>query len=140
MFKATKLIAEALDKADLKYRTDENEKMSLVRVSMNNKTSSEEIYYFVSENDNNDVVIRSNPIVSVPPEKMDDMLDIINDCNTRFRYARFFIDKDGDVTIQVDVPTESTDADVGPVAVELLVRLTKIYDDVYPQLMKCVWG
>lgn len=140
MYKAIKLITEELDRAQLKYRAEETEKLSVIRVGMNNKVGGDEVYYFVADNDRNDVVLRSGTIASIPEEKMDEALEIVNNLNNRFRYARFVIDKDRDVVVQADVPTESTDAEVGPIAVELMVRLSKMYDEVYPQLMKCVWG
>ena len=140
MFKATKLIAEAFDAKGLKYNTKENGELSLINVSMNNKSGSDEQYYFVSDDEKNDILIRSGTIARIPAEKTDAALELVNSFNTRFRFARFYLDKDNDVIAQVDVPVETQDADVGKIAIEMLVRLSKMYDDVYPQLMKCIWN
>ena len=140
MFKATKLIAEAFDAKGLKYNTKENGELSLINVSMNNKSGSDEQYYFVSDDEKNDILIRSGTIARIPAEKTDAALELVNSFNTRFRFVRFYLDKDNDVIAQVDVPVETQDADVGKIAIEMLVRLSKMYDDVYPQLMKCIWN
>lgn len=36
--------------------------------------------------------------------------------------------------------SQSIQTDVGPIAVELLVRTMQIIDDIYPELMRCLWG
>jgi len=140
MFKATKLIAEELTQRNLKFDTIDKEDFSAIRIGVTNKTVSNEEYFFCSSDDDNDVDFCSGAIISVPEEKTDAMLKLINEFNAAYRYFCWSLDDDNDLIMKAIFPVETKDADVGPVAVEYLVRASKIHNQIYPKVMKLIWG
>lgn len=140
MFKATKLIAEELTKREIKFNTVDNENFSKIRVGFNNKTNSSEEYNFYSLDDDNDVELRSGVILSVPEEKTDAMLKLINEFNVRYRFFRWYLDEDNDLMMKAIFPSETKDADIGPVAFEFLIRASNLHDTIYSEAMKLIWG
>ena len=138
MFQATQVICDEFDKAGVKYTVRELENRSLVSVSFSVKGGPHLDVLFISRDDDNDVAVRVFNIVNVPEDKRDSVLRIINQASIDYRYACFFLQKDGNVGAQYDLPVKG--AAVGPVCVEILVRLMKIVENVYPNLMKCLWA
>ena len=139
MFKATKLIAEELTRRDLKFQTIEKETYSRIRIGFNNETESNEEYFLYSGDDDNDVLLRSGVIVSVPAEKTDSMLELLNEFNDTYRFFSFYLDEDNDVIMKLTFPVRTADSDVGKVAFEMISRANNIHEDIYPKLMKCLW-
>lgn len=140
MFKATKLITEALDEHKLTYSLVDEEQISIVKIGFNNETGSAEEYFFISTNDYNDVDVRSCTIARVPEALADTILPMLNSFNCKFRFARFCLDNDNNITIHADLPIETRDADLGKSAIDLLVCLREIYKETYPAIMTYIWS
>ena len=136
MFQATKAIQEAFAEANLKCRVEEAGGMSMVKAGVSGKQTTYSIH-FISSDDDNDVASRVMTFVKTPEEKRPQVLEAINECNRKFRFLKFVIDKDNDVNVEADIPLRVTN--VGPVAVELTIRIMKILDEAYPIFMKCIW-
>ncbi len=95
------------------------------------------IQLFFSE-DCEDVAIRAFSICKVPSNKKADMLNILNALMDEYRWLRFYLDEDNEVTAAVDAVI--TVASAGPVGKELMLRTLNIVDDVYPRIMKALWS
>ncbi len=138
MFKATREISRAFDAKGIKYRVIDKEKVSYVEASVRGKVAPSVDIDFFSSDDDNDVSVRVVAILRAPDNRLGQILVAINECNNRFRFVKFVLDKDRDVNLEFDMPLRTTNP--GDVAVEMLIRIMKIIDDAYPVLMKAVFG
>lgn len=140
IYKATKLIKEEMERQGLKYSIEEFEDGSTlwVRFTINNGPSLQ--VKFISLDDKNDVAIRLFRIVeNVEESKVDEMLKAVNECNCEYRYLKFILDDECDVNIEYDLALRAENTSVGAEACEILVRIVKIVDEVYPKFMKIIW-
>lgn len=71
-------------------------------------------------------------------DKVAKALVICNAMNKRWKWAKFYIDDDYDVTVDSDALV-SADS-VGPECMEMVVRLVDIIDKSYPEFMKAKWA
>ncbi|MBQ8648354.1 MAG: hypothetical protein IJ484_09440 [Oscillospiraceae bacterium] len=63
---------------------------------------------------------------------------VMNELNSSYRWYRFYLDEDSEVTAAVDcVITPDT---IGPVVYELVQRGCNIIDEGYPKMMQALWG
>ena len=140
IYAATKAIEATLKAKDVKFTIDENDKLSIVRISVGADNLSYKIS-FASSDDDSDVAVRAVSIVrNVPDNKRAAVLEAINEANRRFRYFKFTLDEDGDVNAAFDIPVNTPMSSVGDIARELLIRSMDIFDKVYPNLMKAMWA
>lgn len=143
IYKATKLIKEEMERQGLKYSIEEFEDGSgstlLVRFTINNGPSLR--VKFISLDDKNDVAIRLFRIVeNVAESKINEMLKAVNECNCEYRYLKFILDEEHDVNIEYDLALRAEDTSIGTEACEILVRIVRIVDEVYPKFMKIIWS
>ena len=135
---ATKAIEAAFKAHDVKFNIHEFEDSSAVETGFGFETFSYTIIFF-SYNDDMNVHVASE-LLRVPEEKRQDILPVLNKINSRGRYFSFSIDEDGDVYAQFDFPINTPIDALGEMAFEIFMRSANIFEDVYPQLMKVVWG
>ena len=84
------------------------------------------------------VCLRVFDLIPTPDEKRFQLLELINTLNRDYRWARFFLSQDSRLQVQVD---HLTDGDrCAQEIVELIMRLIRIIDDVYPRFMRIIWG
>ena len=136
MFRSTKLVTDAFAEKELKYDVRETSTSEIVSVAF----ASNETYYFICHESNNDITVRSSILGNVPENKVDQMLVILNNVNRKMHFVVPYLDEDRDVVLQLDIPHEISDRSVGAVALEALLRIKKAHEDIYPQVMKCIWG
>lgn len=135
---ATREIASALDSKDLKYDIVENDNTSRVICGMNGKALNFRIQY-ISTDEDNDVAVRVFDLVKIPEEKKTDMLLFAHECNRRFRYVKFVVNE-GDNTLQLEYDMPLKNENPGEIALELLVRILNILNDVGMDMMRRVWA
>ena len=80
----------------------------------------------------------TSTIASIPKEKIDDMLRLINDLHCRLRWVRFYIDQDKDLVADADLIIDGVYA--GAMCTEIVQRTASIIDDAYPEIMKVLWS
>ena len=80
----------------------------------------------------------TSPIANTPGEKTAKMLLVLNECNHKFRWVKFYLDNDNDVVANGDVIFD--EQNVGDACIELVMRTASIIDDAYPEIMKGIWG
>ena len=73
----------------------------------------------------------------VPENKVSDMIFTCNDLNCAYKWITFYVDKDNDVILHDDAILSADTADEE--ALELLVRMLKIGDEVKPQIMRTIY-
>ena len=92
----------------------------------------------LANSENPDCVMRAPRIADFTEERREQALDLINRVNQKYRFIKLILEDDNTVTATADLPTRA--GNPGPVAHELFIRMMTIIDEVYPQLMKAVWG
>ena len=141
IYKATKLIQAAMDEKGIKYAVDETDRSSFLTAAFGVDNGPNVSVRFISNDNDNDVAVRLYCLLnSVSEDKCANVLKVINELNCKYRFVKFVLDKDNDVSIECDIPLESGDEYVGKEACEIFIRIMKIADDAYPQLMHALWG
>lgn len=136
--KASVAIIRELDKAGLKYDTIERDGTSVVVCAIGGKVLDYKIQ-FISTDDDNDVALRIFDLVKYNSAKRDSVLNFLNTVNAKYRYVKFVMaEKDRTVQIECDFPQKMEN--VGPVAIEYIVRIMRILDECGNDLMKTLWA
>ena len=140
MFKATQAIYTALkaSRLELKVFTDENEAQSVVWLQFPVKNGPPYRIQFISRDDDNDVAVRIFSLIHVESSQIEKVLPAINEVNTKYRYVKFVIDKDGDINVEYDFLVKALNVD--NCAEEIVIRFVKILDEAYPVLMHALWA
>ncbi len=141
IFKATRLIQQAMEKEDMHSRIEEGDKSSRVLAGFGVKNGPNVRVQFISTDDDNDVAIRLFGLVSeVADDKFASVTAACNTCNNKYRYVKFLIDDDRDVNVEYDLPVRTSNDSVGREAVEIFMRFMQIVDECYPEFMKALWS
>lgn len=139
IYKATKIVAEAFEKRGLKHAVRETEAFSFVDTSFTGSNCNVRIR-FINSDDDNDVKVLTENFAKFPESRRDRALELFNKLNRSYKYVKFTIDEDGEVTAQYDFPVSASDEDLGEMVIELAMRCAKIVDDTYPEIMQAIWS
>ena len=94
--------------------------------------------HLVFDEDGESAQVLTSPIASVPAEKTAKLLLILNDCNHKFRWVKFYLDEDNDIIADGDVLFN--EQNVGEACIEMIMRTASIIDDAYSDLMTGIWS
>ena len=132
-FRTIELITEAFDQHHIKYKVVELENLSLIDAGYNITGGPTVRFHFLSQSEeNNDVQVRINGILhKVSKEKRPKVLEACNRINSEMRFFKFYLDKDGTVFGQADLPAGTSDDRVGENSYELFIRGIQILDRCY---------
>ena len=127
------LISEAFDRHEIKYRVIETEELSFIEAGFNIQGGPAVRCHFFSQNDNNnDVQIRIiGMMCKVDREKRGAILEACNRVNSEMRFLKFYLDKNGDVMGQGDLPAAISEECVGECCFELFIRSMQILERCY---------
>ena len=139
MVGAAEQVREEFVKNDLKYKSFS--KLPDGRTIMTAGFRQEQVTFdilFIFESDNRSVYLRVDDLAKVPIDRMYEVLSVLNNLNCQYRWARFYVDKDDEITVQIDhVLVENYS---GPVVVELALRIASIVGTGYSEIMKAIWA
>ena len=139
MVGAAEQVREEFVKNDLKYKSFS--KLPDGRTIMTAGFRQEQVTFdilFIFESDNRSVYLRVDDLAKVPIDRMYEVLSVLNNLNCQYRWARFYVDKDDEITVQIDhVLVENYS---GPVVVELALRMASIVGTGYSEIMKAIWA
>jgi len=139
LYKMTKAIQAELSRQEgLKVFTEEHEGSSCVWLSFGIDGGGHYRINFISHDNDKDVAVRVYGLITVKENQREKMLAALNIINKKYRYLKFVLDDDGDVSIHYDYLL--TDADPAESVTELTTRITQIVDDAYPMLMRTMWA
>ncbi|MBQ9967727.1 MAG: YbjN domain-containing protein [Oscillospiraceae bacterium] len=139
MFQATQKIYDELKTdPDLKVFTEELDSASMVWLQFGLNNGGNYRIRFISRDDDNDVAVRIIGLVTVDDAQQSKVLPVLNKLNQKFRYAKFAMDDDGDINIEYDYLVRCPDPSAS--AREIMIRLVKIIDDAYPDIMRAMWA
>lgn len=131
IFQASKDIEAAIKGQNWNCGIDERENSSAVVTGFNMKTGNEMQVFFISAADN-DAAVRVFQFFQIPEGRRSEGLQACNRLNRDYRFAKFVLEEDGWVGIQMDMPVEAKP--IGQVCLELLMRLLNIAEEAYPVL------
>ncbi len=139
MFRATRHIYEELRKdSGLKVFTEEVGNSSIAWLQFGIKNGGSYKIRFISKDNDNDVAVRIFSLVEVDESRKHKVLGVLNELNAKYRYAKFVLDKDGDINVEYDYLVRCPDPSAS--AKEIVIRLVNIIDESYPVLMRAMWS
>ena len=138
MHQATRAIIDAFNEKDIKYAVEENDKFSYVKAGFHSETGTPVTVMFISSDEDNDVAVFTDSLVKLPEAKLPELFRVVNELNRDCRYLKFVVNKDNDLRVEFDLPIRTDN--VGPVAVEIFIRVMKTVDEKLPIMMKAIWA
>ena len=132
---ATQIFAKFLDEKGVRY-TVENECILSVNYSGDNALAIRIVFVFGEEG--RDVAIRCFSVAKVPSEKLAKAYETCSKLNAKWRWLKFYVDSDSEVTVADDAIVEPTT--LGAECFELMLRCVDIVDNAYPEIMGTIWG
>lgn len=127
-----------LDRENIKYTVDMENIVSIVFSGGDNIPSCDVKVIFDSDGGNT-VAFKSWSIGKFKDEsKYAKAVILCNRLNAKFRWAKFYVDDDFDVSVESDILVDENN--VGEFCLEITLRLMKIMDDAYPDFMKIRWS
>lgn len=133
------LLAQELKSADLKYQMQTAGSLEYIETGFSGDNTTVKIRAIALGN-NDEFKILSAELAKFPQPKLDAGYKLENELNDKYKYVKFTIDKDGDLAVQWDLPDNVPNEAVGRTGVEILLRMFKIIDDAYPEIMKTIWS
>lgn len=126
--------------ANLKFDRDDSQERIRIQLVFGGGDFSYEhvVFHIIIDEDGTGAHVVSSPIVSVQTDRYAQLLSACNECNTTYRWAKFYIDEDSDLMVECDVPLR--DSSVGDECVEVVMRLADIVDQAYATIMRAAWG
>ncbi len=141
MFKAIRLIMQEMDKVNMHYNVEDMEDVNILSAGYGIENGSTITIKVFSQDDDNDVAVRVYGILhNVAEERIPKIMKVINQCNQKFRYFKFVMNDDNDVSVEYDFPVEASDYTLGQEVVEILMRMMHVLDECYPVLMRAIWS
>lgn len=135
MYKALEIISKHFSDRGIKYRTREVGDLGLVEAGFDGDYIKNLIIRYISRDNDNDVSVRTSEIARYPEDKRDLGLRRIAKLNDKYRFLKFVMDDEGDVSAQFDFPVETGDNCLGPMAREIFIRAINIIDESYREIM-----
>lgn len=137
MHPATIEICEHLrKKTQLKVFTEEMGENSAVWLKVDLKNGGSYRIHFISHSEQNDVAVRVISLIRVDRMQIPGLLPVLNALNRRFRFVKFVLDDRGQVHLEYDFTLNT--ASVADSAEEIIVRIVRIIDEAYPEMMKAL--
>lgn len=128
------------DRVGLRYQDsrDLNDGGSLVVCGVHGKNNARYDVLFVFAQDQHTVSMQILGLLQYDEEHNENMLAIANELNGTYRWFKFFTKENKKINVQADaIISEETS---GHICVELLVRVMRIIDEVYPKFMHALWS
>lgn len=132
---AANVFKDALEKKDIKYI---EEREDLIRVSFTGENATSIRTTFKFGDDNKDVSVHVFSICKVPDAKYEKACVLCSTLNAKWRWVKFYIDNDKEVTAEIDAVIDAYTA--GDECSELLFRIVDIVDKSYPEIMQMLWN
>lgn len=130
----------ALDAKGVRYeytpKTEERAERVRITYNCDNIPSVSVIFFF--DEGRNSVNIKCFTIAKVPETALMNMYVKLNELNADYRWIKFYIDSDNEVTASGDAIIDEETA--GEECHELCMRYVNIIDECYPEIMKALWA
>lgn len=130
-------IKRVLDETTTKYREESNGKQWEIVTGFTGKEKNYLIKFISTNAEDDGFAIRVFGIVSAERSQYARVYPVLNKLQDTYRFLRFTLDQDGDVNVEYDATCCGSES--GMVALEMIVRITKILDDAYPELKRAAY-
>ena len=125
-----------LNEKGVRHTVDEITDNTVVAVGYTLENTSAKASIFFSD-DNKHIAMRCFDVVKAPKDKFANLIICCNKANLEYRWAKFVINDDMEVSAQLDaIINEDDSAEV----YELMIRILDIVDKTYPDFMKAIWA
>lgn len=139
-YKATNLIAEAFEKESLSFDIIKREDSEQVLVPFPIDSGHVVCIQFILRNNDNDIAVRIFGLLTrINESKQGRLIKLCNYLNGKRRHLKFYVDVDGDVNVEYDFLTETTDQNIGEMAVEICGRMFCAIDEDYGVFIKALY-
>ena len=140
MSQIAQIFQDYLDQKDVKYTyyAPEGERNEAMRISFSGKNKDSIVVTFFFDASGDSINVKSFSVAKVPAEKLMDCYVVLNELNAEYRWVKFYIDSDNEITVSGDAIVEPGSA--ADECMEILVRYINIVDEVYPRIMKVIWA
>lgn len=130
---------EVLDKNELNHsEIKRSDGADYVQFGMRGDNTNVGVVVFFPD-DSNRVSVRCFKFVeNVPDAKYADVLMCCNQLNDEYNFVKFVLDEDSDVTLREDAFIDEETG--GDETFGLCITMINIADEVYPRIMKTLWG
>lgn len=135
MTTATQIFANFLDEKGVRYNVEDEHILS-IKYSGDNALDIRLLFFFGE--DGRDVAIRCFSVAKVPSEKLARAHETCSKLNAKWRWLKFYVDSDNEVTVADDAVVEPNT--LGAECFELMLRCVDIVDKAYPDIMGTIWG
>ena len=95
------------------------------------------IYIYFDEDGESSVAVKCWSVANFAGQR-ELAASLSNELNEKYRWVKFYVDKDGDVIAELDAFVSEGNAGEG--CMKLVRRVTSVVDDAYPFLERALWG
>lgn len=138
MQETTKKFLQYMDKNQIKYEVQERENHDWVGVTFTGDNLRAIILQFFFSKETEDFALRVFSIAKVPENSTVDILKVCNDLMIKYRWMRFYLDENNEVTAAYDASVTLETSDL--ISATIMFRTVNIVDECYPQIMKALWA
>ena len=139
-FHAINLITKEFDNKEVKYRVKSAEGQEEIQAGFSIKSGPLVTVKYIVRDDDNDVGIRVFSLINeVEPSKRASIIEACNELNRKVRFCKFVLDDDNDVNLEADMPMHMSDECLGAVAFEFFIRIMKMLNNEYGELMMALY-
>ena len=130
-------VKKAFDNAGIKCLSAQFGDQWEVHAGVNGKAVTYTMKYICKTSDNNGLGLRIFNLIQVPAAKRGEILALLSQFQSRYRFWRLNLDSGNNVNVEYDFPPATSGH--GKMAVELFIRTMKMIDDIYSDLAQCTW-
>ena len=131
-------IRKAFDAVKINYHVNHIGNQWELVAGVNGKANTYQVKFICKDDGKCDVAVRIFGLAHYPDHRRNVALPILNEFQRKYRFIKLNLDKSGDVNLEYDLP--ACQSNVGASCVELFLRIMKIVDEIYPDLMRSVWN
>lgn len=106
-----------------------------IHAGVNGKGVTYTMKFISKTTDKNVLGLRIFNLIQVPARNRRNMLQLLSQLQSRYRFWRFNLDPSNNVNVEYDFPPATTNH--GKMAVELFLRTMKMIDECYSQMSEC---
>lgn len=127
-----------MDDNGIKYSEVQGRENVVKVVYTGDNLNSIPVFVFFDKDGEGMVTLKCWDIANFKGNKLAAGLIACNDMNDKYRWVKFYVDKDGDIIAQIDAYIDERTC--GYECASLVRRVVNITDEAYPTFMKALWS
>lgn len=134
MFRAIAEIQEEFRRREINCKARQSEGGWLLHTEVSGEAAEYDFFFIKDDAEDNDVGVWVFNLVRVPADRRDAVLEQINEFHRKYRYIRLILGPDDVISAHYGFPVEYPDIAEG--AYEIMIRMTRILDLCYDDLVR----